>query len=313
MKTPVVLVIFNRPKPLQRVFEAIAEARPSTLFVVADGPRANRPGEPELCEAARAVTERIDWPCEVMRDYSNHNLGCGIRLPTGLDWVFKHVPEAIIFEDDCLPSPDFFPLCSELLERYRDDRRVMHIAGTTFQFGHTRTSDSYYFSKYTHVWGWATWRRAWQLYDARIPAWPSLRESSLIHDWFDSPEEQQHWQRIFDDLHAGNPTIWDGQWTYTCWLNRGLGVVPARNLISNIGFGEDATHTFGDSASAALPLESLGAVRHPKHILRHAAADAFTFEEHYGGRQLRQSRRWDRRLRMAFGAYRRRLWQKLVG
>lgn len=312
MDTPVAFFIFNRPATTQRVFDAIAAARPRTLLVVADGPRSDRQSDASDCSATRAITERIEWPCDVRRLYAENNLGCRSRVSSGLDWVFSQAAEAIVLEDDCLPSPDFFPFCELLLDRYRDDERVMHISGTSFQRDNNRTPHSYYFSKYTHIWGWASWRRAWAAYDVSLRSWPSLRGSTLIKDWFDSAIEQEFWTRVFDDLHAGGNT-WDGQWTYACWANRGLGIVPARNLVSNIGFGTAATHTTGESIDADMPTGTLGAFSHPEQMIRHRDADVFTFEEHYGGRRLRDSRRWDRRLRMAFGAYRRRLWQRLVG
>lgn len=311
LDTPVAFFIFNRPATTERVFDTIAAARPKTLLIVADGPRRDRPADAGDCAATRAITERIDWPCNVRRLYAESNLGCRFRVSSGLDWVFSQAEEAIILEDDCLPSRDFFTFCQVLLERYRDDERVMHIGGTSFQRNNDRTTHSYYFSKYTHIWGWASWRRAWKRYDVSLRSWPSLRDSSLIEDWFDSRIERDFWTRVFDELYAGGNT-WDGQWTYACWANRGLGIVPARNLVSNIGFGTAATHTTGDSLDADMPTGQVGAMSHPEHVIRHYPADVFTFEEHYGGRRLRQSRRWDHRLRMAIGAYRRRLWRHIV-
>lgn len=312
MDTPVAFFVFNRPATTQRVFDAIATARPRTLLVVADGPRSDRASDAEGCAVTRAITDQIDWPCDVRRLYAQSNLGCRARVSSGLDWVFSQVEEAIILEDDCVPSPEFFQFCSLLLDRHRGDERVMHIGGTSFQRDNMRTPHSYYFSKYTHIWGWATWRRAWAAYDVSLQLWPTLRTSPLIADWFDSPLEQTFWTRVFDELHAGANT-WDGQWTFACWANRGLGIVPAKNLVSNIGFGADATHTTQESCDAELPTGSLGSISHPEHMIRNREADAFTFEEHYGGRQLRQARRLHRRLRMAFGAYRRRVWRQIIG
>lgn len=304
MNTPVAFFVFNRPATTQRVFEAISAAKPRTLLVVADGPRNDRHSDREACAVTRAIIERIDWQCDVLRQYSDDNQGCRKRVSSGLDWVFSQVPEAIVLEDDCLPSPEFFGFCTEVLDRYRDDERVMHIGGTSFQQGNARTVHGYYFSKYTHIWGWATWRRAWQLYDVNIPSWPQERGTPAIKDWFDSDLEELFWTRVFDELHAGSNT-WDGQWTYACLRNRGLAVVPSRNLISNIGFGLDATHTHGGSPFAELPLERFGPIVHPDCIIRHKEADVFTFEEHYGGRQLRECQTLYKRVRMAAGRLRR--------
>nr|MBA3765731.1 glycosyltransferase family 2 protein [Acidobacteriota bacterium] len=176
MNVPVALIIFNRADTTARVLAEIAKARPSKLLVIADGPRADHPDDAEKCLAARAAIDRVNWDCEVLTNYSEVNLGCGARPSSGLDWVFENVAEAIILEDDCLPHPTFFPFCAELLERHRDDERVMMISGDNFQFGRKRTQYSYYFSRYTHTWGWATWRRAWRYFDREIKLWPALRE-----------------------------------------------------------------------------------------------------------------------------------------
>jgi len=174
LRTPVVLIIFNRPPTTERVFAEIAKARPQKLFVVADGPRPERSGEAEKCAAARAVIDRVDWECEVLRNYAEVNLGCRQRPPTGISWVFEQVAEAIILKDDCVPHPTFFRFCEELLEKYREDERVMHISGSNFQPGYTRGPFSYYFSRFNPIWGWASWRRAWQHYDLNMKLWAEL-------------------------------------------------------------------------------------------------------------------------------------------
>ena len=168
---PVVLIIFNRPKLTEVVFQAIREAKPPKLFLVADGPRPNRPDDIPRCAAARKVVEKVDWDCEVLRNYADENMGCGCRPASGITWVFSQVEEAIILEDDCVPSPSFFPFCQELLDRYRTDERVMHIGGMNWQSGHRRSPFSYFFSKYPQCWGWATWRRAWAHYDFTMRYW----------------------------------------------------------------------------------------------------------------------------------------------
>src|SRR4030095_10272355 len=179
-ETPVVLIIFNRPKLTEAVLNALALVRPRTLLVVADGPRPDFPGDPQACEAARAVIDRVDWNCEVIKNYSNVNLGCGRRPATGISWALEQVEEAIILEDDCVPHPSFFRFCAELLERYRDDERVMHIAGSTFRRHAMSTPYSYFFTQVTGSWGWATWQRAWRHYDASLALWPQLRATSWL-------------------------------------------------------------------------------------------------------------------------------------
>ena len=169
MKTaPVLLIIFNRPDTTARVFEAIRAARPTELYIAADAPRENRSEDKRLCEEAKKITEKIDWPCEVHRLYQEKNLGCKRGPIASITWFFENVEAGIILEDDCVPHPSFFAFCSELLEKYADDKRIMHVSGNNFQFGKMRGDASYFFSEYTLSWGWATWRRAWQRFAHRI-------------------------------------------------------------------------------------------------------------------------------------------------
>lgn len=275
---PVALVLFNRPEKTARVFAEIARARPRKLFIVADGPRPDVPEDAARCLAARSILERIDWDCEVLTNVAERNMGCKSRIASGLTWVFENVEEAIVLEDDCLPHPSFFPFCAALLERYRDDERVSMISGNNFQRGTRRTEESYYFSRYTHVWGWATWRRAWRTYDPQITNWPLLRRTRWIMDTLGDKEAAYYWRRIFDLVHAGRINTWDYQWTFSSWLQNGLSASPEVNLVSNIGFGDEATHTKGktgleDLAAVAIPFP----IRHPRSVTVHAEADRFAF------------------------------------
>ena len=169
MNTPSVLfVIFRRPEATARVFEAIRRARPSRLFVAADGPRPGRQDEAELCRQTRAVVERVDWPCQVVTRFQETNQGIKEGVTGAISWFFSQVDEGIILEDDCLPHPDFFPYCAALLKQYRDDERVFHVGGNNFQPKSRVMAESYYFSRYNHIWGWATWKRAWDRYRAEF-------------------------------------------------------------------------------------------------------------------------------------------------
>ena len=170
---PVVLIVFNRPEVTKIVFERIRQARPGLLMLVADGPRERRQGEPDACRQVRQIVEHVDWPCEVLKNYSDTNMGCGARVASGIDWVFQHVEQAVILEDDCLPDPTFFRFCEELLDRYRYEERVMQISGSNFLFGRRAVEVSYYFSRYPLCWGWATWRRAWRHFDFNMQTWKS--------------------------------------------------------------------------------------------------------------------------------------------
>ncbi len=277
-RAPVVLILFNRPEPTARVFGTIRRARPAKLFLIADGPRGDHPSDGPACAAARAVVEQVDWECQVVRDYSDHNLGCGKRIATGLDRVFEQVDEAIILEDDCLAEPSFFAYCDELLERYRDEPRVMAVSGDNFQSGRRRGAHSYYYSRYCHVWGWATWRRAWQHYDWEMRSWPQLRDERWLERFLPTRREVRYWTRIFERMYDQSWNTWDYRWTYACWRQQGLTILPNVNLVSNIGFGEDSTHTLHtDSAYAALPTQPMVfPMSHPPGILRDEPADEYT-------------------------------------
>lgn len=277
LEVPVAFLIFNRPDTTRRVFAEIARARPKRLLVVADGPRSL--DEAEKCAAARSVIDQVDWDCEVLTNFSDVNLGCKRRVSSGLDWVFEQCEEAIILEDDCLPHPTFFSYCAELLGKYRDEERVMMISGNNFQFGRKRGSYSYYFSCYAHIWGWASWRRAWRYYDVHMERWPELQETSWLQSVLDDPDAIRHWRQVLDKSFAGQIDSWDIQWVFTCWARNGLTVLPNVNLVSNIGFGREATHTKNDIYGVAgLSLEEVALpLKHPPSVLRNEDADRFTF------------------------------------
>ncbi|MDQ3918838.1 MAG: glycosyltransferase family 2 protein [Acidobacteriota bacterium] len=287
LATPVAFIIFNRPELTEEVFGAISAARPAKLLVVADGPRS--PQEAERCERARAVVANITWDCEVLTNFADANLGCRRRVSSGLDWVFSQVEEAIILEDDCLPAPSFFGYCEGLLERYREDERVMHVGGDNFQRGRRRADASYYFSRYCHIWGWASWSRAWRHYDVAMRTWPAGRE--LIRGSFADEAEADFWAGIFDRVHAGQIDTWDYQWVYACWSQSGLAVVPEVNLVSNVGFGPDATHTRGESEMSQLPVSDIGELRHPRLVIRNSEADDYSFDHVFGGLELKERAR----------------------
>ena len=278
LQTPVAFIIFNRPDTTERVFAEIARVKPPKLLVVADGPRAGRSGETEKCIATRAIIDRVDWDCEVLTNLSAVNLGCKRRVSSGIDWVFEQVEEAIILEDDCLPDPTFFRFCEEMLERYRNDQRIGVISGDNFQFGRRRNDDSYYFSKYVHIWGWASWRDRWAgSYDVEMAKWPRIREGAWLADILGDAREATYWAKIFERVYGGEIDTWDYQWVFANWLEGRLTVLPAVNLISNIGFDANATHTTGGSDLANLETQSLRfPLKHPVGVFRNMQADMYS-------------------------------------
>jgi hypothetical protein len=283
--TPVALFVFNRPKVTSQVYERIRSWRPTRLLVVADGPRTSRPNDAELCKATREIVGSPDWPCELLTNFAPENLGCGRRMSSGLDWVFQQCEEAIVLEDDCVPCASFFEFCSAMLDRYRDNQQIMHVSGDNFQGGRRRGDGSYFFSMYTHSWGWATWRRAWRHYDVNISSWPEARERRWLETFVENPTEVRYWTAIFDDLYRGRIDTWDYQWLFACWQCDGLSVIPNENLITNIGVGPDATHLKEHYSTVGIPTTELTEFTPPTAIIRDKEADRFTFEEHIGGKQ----------------------------
>ncbi len=277
-KIPIAFCIFNRPDPTRRVFEAIAHRKPSRLLLIADGARDDRESDDELVQRTREIVSQIDWPCEVTHNYSDVNLGCRKRMVSGISWAFEQCEELIILEDDCLPDDSFFDYCQTLLARYRDNPEVMMISGDNFQPA-ARTNCSYYFSRYTHIWGWASWRRAWHHYDVEMTAWPAVRATNKLANDFADPNEYRFWQEIFDQQHAGLIDTWDFAWEFACMNRKGLTILPETNLVSNLGFGIDATHTIDAlSLLSNLPVRRIYDLIHPAQIRRNDAADHWTFE-----------------------------------
>ena len=281
LNTPVAFFVFNRPDIAARVFAEIAKAKPPKLLVVADGPRLEKAGESEKVTATRAIIDLVDWDCEVLTNYSDVNLGCKQRVSSGINWVFEQVEEAIILEDDILPMPSFFRFCEELLIKYQNNQNVMVVSGCNLISNRYAPEDSYYFSKYNHIWGWATWRRAWKLYDITMNNWPRFYDdgklnmickgnSIAINYWKDKLDSMYYEQRY---------SAWDYQWAFTVWQMNGLAIRPATNLTLNIGFGESATHTSGAIPTfivESIPSEILFPLKHPLIVVQDEFADNLT-------------------------------------
>jgi hypothetical protein len=275
LTTPVAFLVFNRPDTTARVFAAIREARPAQLLVVADGPRAGRAGEADLCAKVRRIVEQVDWPCTVQHNYAESNMGCRQRVASGLDWVFQQVEEAIILEDDCLPDPTFFRFCQELLQYHCGDRRIGMISGDNFQFGAPCGDDSYYFSRNFHIWGWATWRDRWSgCYDVSMAKWPEAKKRRWLSGMLEERGERAEWEKNFQRAYSGRINTWDYQWVFANWMENRLCILPTVNLVSNIGFGSDATHVVAGSYLADIERRPFAfPLRHPREISRNRDAD----------------------------------------
>jgi hypothetical protein len=288
LNTAVLFLVFNRPDTTAQVFEAIRSAKPPRLYVAADGPREGREDEAERTAIVREIATAADWPCEVNTLFRDKNLGCKHAVSAAIDWFFKNEERGIILEDDCCPHPDFFLFCETLLEKYENDARVWMITGNNFQDGQIRGNASYYFSKYSHIWGWASWRRAWNRYDVEMNFWSTWRTSN---EWLltaPDPVERRYWERTLDAVRSGKIDTWDYQWQAALFHGGGLCATPNLNLVSNIGFGPDATHTTDvESAHSNLKVVELGSISHPNMIAQSLEADLYDFDNSFGGKFLR--------------------------
>jgi hypothetical protein len=247
--TPILFLVFNRPDFTQQIFDHIRNMRPTKLFIAADGPRPTHPTDVEKCIQVRKIVSYIDWPCEVKTLFQETNLGCGLAPATAINWFFTQIEEGIILEDDCLPNQSFFLFCEKLLKHYKNDSRIFHIGGTSyFHFIPQQNMCDFHFNTIPAIWGWATWRRAWQNYDFNMKTFPIFEQQQAINNIFTDPATRKNWLDQFtwcyDQLNKPTaPSFWDYQWTYTILVNHGLCIMPTYNLINNIGFREDATHT----------------------------------------------------------------------
>lgn len=246
LSTPIAFFIFNRPDLTEIVFQAIRQAKPKKLLVVADGHRF--PEEEAKCLSTREVIKSVDWDCEVLTNFSDKNLGCKKRVSSGLKWVFSEVEEAIILEDDCLPSQSFFIYCQNLLEYYRNEPRVTSINGSNFDFFQRNYKYSYRFSKFMNMWGWATWRRTFEIIDFEIKFWNSLKSSPELPEILGRDKIfLDYWIDFFDKTYNGEIDTWDYQWILSNLYHRGIVVSPVTNMIKNIGHRSDATHTYDEN------------------------------------------------------------------
>ncbi|MDB5156914.1 MAG: hypothetical protein JWR50_1621 [Mucilaginibacter sp.] len=303
-KSAVLFIVFNRPAETAAVLEKIREARPARLYIGADGPRADKPGEDEICKQTREQALKIDWDCEVKTFFKNENAGCKVGVASAIQWFFDNEDEGIILEDDALPSNSFFRFCDEMLEKYRLDTRIRIISGANFQQGKKWGDATYYFSNLIHCWGWAGWRRVWNEYDIDLKQYDEKDVKEKLSNVFNDQMIIDTWHDLFVRTKAGDIDTWDYQLGFSSFFNNGLCIIPNYNLVTNIGFGANATNTFNeDSAFSKMQLEEIGEIKHPLYILPEKQADLFTLnKEFYIAEKKRQNlprkrfKRWLRSL-----------------
>lgn len=283
--TPILFLVFNRPDTTRQVFERIRQIRPSQLFVAADGPRQGKEGEQEKTdEVRRLILNGIDWDCDVKTLFREQNLGCGKAVSEGITWFFEHVEQGIILEDDTLPDLSFFSFCEELLTRYQDNEQIMLITGSNFQGSKNWGKGSYFFSNYVNMWGWASWRRAWQHYDFDLETFETFEQASGLEKLLQTSIEVTYWRNIFQSFRTQNRIdTWDYQWIFSVWNRGGLTITPNQNLITNLGFGVDATHTSGEYLEKLYKkkTQQITSVIHPEKIQVYPKAELNTFRNFY--------------------------------
>jgi hypothetical protein len=283
--TPVLLMLFRRADTTQKVFDALRKIKPTKLFVAANGPRPGNNKDVEMCGAVRRIFDNVDWECEVYTNFRDTNIGMQPHWHLAIDWFFESVESGIILEDDCVPNESFFTFCGDLLERYKDNEQVMHINGSNFQFGFKRGEASYYISKYPHVWGWATWKRAWKKYDNKLSSFPVFQRNNMIDSVATDKEEKRYWMKFFAEIYSGKRDDSEVKWLYSIWANNGLCITPNMNMISNIGFGLNAEHTVFKDKNLGQQTVELIEIIHPEisslvplASIRDKEADLFIFK-----------------------------------
>jgi hypothetical protein len=281
LDTPVLLIGFNRPDLTRKVLNQISLVQPKELFFAVDGPR--RKSDRAHVIAVRKTIKLIDWPCTVKTNFSPKNYGCKLGPVRAMNWFFSQVNQGIILEDDVFPDKSFFWFCEELLKKYQNNYQIGSISGNNFSPISDRHS-SYTFSRYTQTWGWATWRRAWQKYDINILGWPEKRKSSWLRSILKSPLNVMYWKLVYDSVYSGDlSTVWDYQWTYACWNNKLLTVIPNQNLAINIGIGiPGATHTVLNNRLSHYSIEEIGLpLRHPNTVFPNPDFDKYIQKHNY--------------------------------
>jgi hypothetical protein len=246
LNTPVLFLVFNRLETTKQVFEAIRQAKPTKLYVGADGARLHKVDEVEKTKLVREyVLGNIDWPCEVFTLFRDQNLGCKYAVSGAINWFFENEEMGIILEDDVLPDMSFFRYCEELLIKYKDVSDIKMISGTCYAPHLINGSNSYLFNRYANIWGWATWKRAWNSYDPELVSWPDIKNTNFLLETGNFYNDfKRYWTKMLDNTYRGIINTWDYQWQYTIWLNKGICISPTVNLIENIGFDDNSTHAF---------------------------------------------------------------------
>jgi hypothetical protein len=279
LKSPVLLITFNRPDTTEQVFNAIRKAKPSRLYIFNDGPRKGNVKDKVARDNISQIVDNVDWECSVKKNFPDSNKGCGPGVSGAISWAFENEDRLIILEDDCVPTATFFSYCDHLLEKYKDDTRISMISGNNYTERNNYTDTSYFFSKYGHIWGWATWKRAWEKYDYHMLDWPEFNKTLQLQNIFRKPGEinfmRRYFERVYNQKEKGT---WDHQWFFCRIKENGLSIIPSHNLVTNVGFV--GTHSENRSNAHLIPVkEDYTITKEPKFVLCNMKYDAYHFKK----------------------------------
>ena len=275
---PILFIIFNRADYAKKVFKEIKKIKPKKLYIAADGPRKNNEADLINCSKTREIINQITWECDIKTLFRKENLGCKISVSSAITWFFNNEPLGIILEDDCLPEQSFFWFCKELLEKYKNNKKVMMIGGTSYLFNKVKFKESYFFTNYFHIWGWATWKRAWRLYDINMKGWEDYKKSNTLLKIYKDQNITKFIQSMCQDAYDNLINTWDIQWFFSCLKNEGYSIIPKFNLISNIGV--TGTHSDNQTTSHFFPTKpiNLKKIVHPQKIILDSCLNNIIYE-----------------------------------
>lgn len=288
---PMLFIVFNRLDTTKQVFEKIKDIKPTRLYIASDGPRKSKQGENETVDSVRNfILNSIDWVCDTRTLFRENNLGCNKAVSSAIDWFFEEEDFGIILEDDCVPSKSFYPFCKELLEKYKNDKRISGITGTNFNKSFVpKQNVSYHYSEILYMWGWATWKDRWIENKDFIGNYKELMNYPLKDNIISNRKANIMWIEESSNAISGKIDTWDYQWLFSNICNHKLTIVPAKNLIHNIGFSEEATHTKHMREDLVPPLENIDLpLEHPKFMIRNSEYDDYFYTHIYGWATIKE-------------------------
>ena len=283
MNTPLLLLLFNRPKETNFLFDKLKQIKPKKIYINQDGPRNKK--DIDLCNQVRKIFHKRDWDCEIFENIKTKNLGCRNSVSEGINWFFQNEEKGIILEDDCLPSKSFFTFSEKMLKKYEYDNNIFLISGSNFQKNRIIGDGDYYFSKYAHCWGWSTWKRAWIKYDKNLNFWETWKKSKNWKNFHRNNFEKRYWTKIFNKVKDNKIDSWAYVWLASVWFNNGVTITPNCNLIQNIGFNVNATSTISSNKTYNIAKEEKmnSVIKDPANKSIDIQADELVFKNHFNG------------------------------